>query len=212
MRSPATRTLRTSLTDDELILFDGLFDVWDTLESLLRENYSTWHNLPHSHELDASALTHSLQALLDRGLIQSRTEHRSGRDMTWFALTERGGDLWMLERQPVWERYCVDDCWPAEAGGDAWLLSVRSPLFETASAFLNAAVRCRLYEVDMEHLTVERKPAEALIPWKTFDVVYELRVPVSSPAGGHVDWDLYEKERTWWRNLNELGELRIARR
>jgi GNAT superfamily N-acetyltransferase len=44
-----------------------------------------------------------------------------------------------------------------------------------------------------------------LIPWKTFEVVYELRVPVSSPAPGRVDWALYEKERTWWRNVLELG-------
>ena len=194
------------------MLFDGLFDVWDTLESLLRENYSTWHNLPYSHGLDAPALRHTLQGFLDRGLIQCRTEDRSGREMTWFALTERGGDLWTLERQPVWQRYCVDSCWPAETGGDAWLLSVRSPVVQTARAFLNAAVRCRLYEVDLKQVTVERKPAQALIPWKTFDVVYELRAPVSSPAGGQVDWGLYEKERTWWRNLNELGGRAIARR
>jgi hypothetical protein len=36
------RAFRTFLTDDELMLFDALFDAWDMLES---ENFSVSHNL-----------------------------------------------------------------------------------------------------------------------------------------------------------------------
>jgi hypothetical protein len=39
------RTFRTFPTDDELMLFDALFDAWDMLESMSPENFSVSHNL-----------------------------------------------------------------------------------------------------------------------------------------------------------------------
>jgi hypothetical protein len=201
------RTHRTALTDDELMLFDAMFDAWDTPESLLPENYRTSHNLPYCHGLDAAALRRVTQALIDGGLLRSRTERGPRGDMTWLALTERGGALWTLEREPLWDRYCIDSSWPTEPDDGSWTLSVRSPVLETAQAFLNAARRCNLHDVDLDRVTVEMKPREALVPWRMFEDVYELRTRVPRPESGPVDWGLYEKERTWWRTVLELGGL-----
>jgi hypothetical protein len=61
--------------DDELMLFDALFDAWDTLESLFPENFSVSHNLPYTHGLGAGALARVIEGLIQRGLIRCRTEH-----------------------------------------------------------------------------------------------------------------------------------------
>ena len=198
------RTFRTSLTDDELMLFDALFDAWDTLESLSPENFCVSHNLPYTHGLSAGAVT---QGLIQRGLIRCRTEHGPAADFTWLTLTAAGGSLWTLEREPVWDRYSTDGSWPSDTGDGSWTLSVRSPRLDTARAFLNTASRCGLHAVSLELLPRETTSVEDLIPWHIFEVVYELQVPVSSPRSERVDWSLYEKERSWWRTIRELGTV-----
>ena len=60
------------MSDDELILFAALFDVWDTLESLLPENVRTAFNLPYTDDLDAAGVRTAIDGLTDRGLVQSR--------------------------------------------------------------------------------------------------------------------------------------------
>lgn len=202
------RTFRTSLTDDELMLFDALFDVWDTLESLSPENFSVSHNLPYTHGLDAAAVKGTTERLIQRGLLQCRTKHGSRGNITWLALTAAGGSLWTVEREPVWDQYCTDASWPNETAEGSWTLSVRSPRLETARAFLNTARRCGLYDVSLEQLITTESVVEELIPWHTFGAMYELRVPVSSPASQPVDWVLYERERTWWHNIRELLTMR----
>ena len=207
--SPPRRTFRTSLTDDELLLFDALFDVWDTPESLLPENYRAWHNLPSGHGLDAAALTGTIQALIERDLMRSRTEQGPRGEMTWLGLSDRGGGLWEFEREPPWSLYCTDGCWPSEAGDGAWMLSVRSPALQTARAFLTVAERCKLYDVDPDLVTIGLSPGQELIPWREFAAVYEVRVPIAEPTSGSVDWIEYEKHRIWWRNIAELSGLAV---
>jgi hypothetical protein len=44
------RTNETNVSEDELLILDVLFDAKDRFESLLRENYASWHNLPYTHK------------------------------------------------------------------------------------------------------------------------------------------------------------------
>jgi hypothetical protein len=200
------RTFCTSLSNDELILFDALFDVWDTLESLLPKNFVTAFNLPYTHGLDAGGVRTTIERLIERGLIQSRAERTPSTEITWLALTAAGGELWTLEREPAWDRFCDDASWPADPDDGSWLMRIRSPSLETARAAMRTGIRCGLHAVTAQHIT-EATTEEALIPWRRFPIVYELRAPLATPAPVDVDWARYERERRWWRTLSELASL-----
>jgi hypothetical protein len=90
---------------DELILFNALFDVWDTPESLLPVNFATAFNLPYTHDLDTADVRTTIGGLIERGLIQSRVG-RSPQKRSRGSLRAAGGELWTLEREPAWDRSC----------------------------------------------------------------------------------------------------------
>lgn len=206
MDSRFTRTFRTSLSDSELILFDALFDVWDTPESLLPSNFAGAFNLPYTHDLDTPGVRSTIEDLIERGLIQSRVEPTRAREIRWLALTAAGGELWALEREPAWDRFCQDASWPTDSRDGSWMVRVRSPSLETARAFLETGVRCGLYTAAPQRMT-EATITEALIPWRRFPIVYELQVRLAAPESGAVDWALYQRERRWWRTIPELDTL-----
>src|SRR5215216_8014232 len=80
------RTNKTSLSNEELLILDVLFDASDTFESLLKENYASWHNLPYTHTLETSLLRELIDKLISNGLITSRTSGPG--DRLFYALTE----------------------------------------------------------------------------------------------------------------------------
>jgi hypothetical protein len=206
--SPFKRTFCTSLSNDELILLDALFDVWDTPESLLPQNFATAFNLPYAHDLETAGVRTTIEGLIERGLIQSRVERTHAKEITWLALTAAGGELWTLEREPAWDCFCQDASWPAEPGDGCWMMCVRSPSLDTARAFLETGIRCGLYDVTPHHIT-EATTGEALIPWRRFSVVYELRAPLATRESVYVDWARYQRERRWWRTISELESLEL---
>ena len=146
---------RTPVTDDELLLLDAFFDVDDTLESLRRDHYEAWRNLPYTHGLDDAALERAVARVLAAGLLRRRPQAapRAGRPparlatATWVGLTAAGGALWSRARRARWTRYCSDASRPGGAAG-RWVLSVQSPSLATARAFLAAAVECGVYAAD----------------------------------------------------------------
>ncbi len=101
------RTYATSLTDDELILFDVMF--WrDVAFSQLRlENFGEVFNYPdeHSHHYPAEKLWRVLDTLIARGLLHAHIGHSIIGRRTYYGLTSAGGRLWELERQPDWMRF-----------------------------------------------------------------------------------------------------------
>jgi hypothetical protein len=200
------RTYRTSLADNELILFDALFDVWDTPESLLPANFRSAFNLPYTHDLDPAALRITIEGLIERRLIQRRVERAAAREIVWLALTPAGGELWALEREPAWDCFCQDASWPIDSPDGPWMMCIRSPSLETARAFLESGIQCGLYAVTPQAIT-EATTREALIPWRPFPTIYELRAALATPQAGVVDWALYERERRWWRTIPELATL-----
>jgi hypothetical protein len=70
------------------------------------------------------------------------------------------------------------------------MMCVRSPSVETARAFLETGIRCGLYDVTPQHMT-EATTGVALIPWRRFPIVYELRAPLATPESVDVDWALH---------------------
>src|ERR1044072_8707744 len=99
-QSYLSRSNKTNLIDEELLILDVLFDASDTFESFVKENYSSWHNLPYSHDQETGPLRELIEKLIRDGILKF---HSSGADnKVFYALTETGGKLWEAERVPDW--------------------------------------------------------------------------------------------------------------
>jgi hypothetical protein len=203
MISAPARTGGTSLTDDELFLFDALFDVKLPLYALRKEEFVAL-NLPYSHNLDPSELERTVRAFADAGWVRM-TPHRRRPDLgPLIALTPAGGALWELERQPDWDRFCVDFSRPEGSRG-RWILRIRSPLAAVAERFLDAATACGLY-APMASRIARREVRARIVPWKPPRLLAELRAPLDAgESSRHVDWARYETLRSWWRSIPELS-------
>ena len=202
------RTKETNLSEEELLILDVLFDARDTFESLMRENYASWHNLPYFHGLETDVLRDLINRLVDNGIISS---HTSGFDSrVFYGLTKAGGKLWEVERVPNWERYCTDYSTEDETGH--WMLSVESPSIATAQAFMDCANPCRLYGFKQDEIRtttlIEEKPST--VYWKAFSTVCSMSVATYAlPDTNQVDWHEYESRRFWWRSLTELANFQV---
>lgn len=206
MGSFLRRTNKTSWTNEELLIVDVLFDSSDTFESLLKENYAGWHNLPYSHSLEDDSLRDMLNELIHNGILTSSTAEHGNK--TFYALTEAGGKLWEAERAPDWERYCTDSSKVGE--NNRWMLSVESPSMMTVKSFVECAKSCRLYEFKQEEIRTITLRDEKLstIYWRTFLTICSIFVPTHPlPEINKVDWKEYEHKRTWWRSLTELAKF-----
>jgi hypothetical protein len=204
MSSAPARTGGTSLTEDELFLFDALFDITLPLHALRKEEFAAL-NLPYSHNLDASELERAVRAFADAGRVRVTPNRRRPDLGPWIALTPAGGRLWELERRPDWDRFCIDFSRPEGSRG-RWVLRIHSPLAAVAEQFLDAATACGLY-APMASRIARREVRARIVPWKPRQTLAEVRVPlrsVNEPARP-VDWRRYETLRTWWRSIPELA-------
>ena len=198
------RTNKTSLSDEELLILDVLFDARDTFEALLKENYGSWHNLPYTHGLETSLLRELIDKLVRNGTMKSY----ASRDRLFYGLTESGGKLWEVERAPDWERYCIESSTVDEDGN--WTLSVESPAITTARAFLDCAKDCSLYRFNPDDLatSTDVDGKISIVEWRVFPAVYSISVQTYPlPEMNTVDWNEYESKRIWWRGLIELAKF-----
>jgi len=203
MKGPPPRTGSTRLTDDELLLFDALFDVRLPLAALEREEFAAL-NLPYSHHLDASELQRTVQAFADARWVRVTPNGRRPDLGPWIALTPAGGALWEVERRPDWDCFCIDFSGPEGSRG-RWMLRVRSPLASVAEQFLDAAIACGLY-VPRPGRIARRDVRARMVPWKPLQALAEIRMPLRSAdqVSRLVDWRRYEATRSWWRSIQEL--------
>ncbi|MEL6403200.1 MAG: hypothetical protein AAFR81_02445 [Chloroflexota bacterium] len=190
----------TSLSEDELILFDALWDGDCAWWMLTQENYQDITDHSYTHTLSDAELTDTLASLVERGLVRAYLYvYAETDDRRYFGLTPNGGALWELERKPNWERYCytfLDD--------SSWLLESAS--LATAQAYARWAHDAGWGAPSRDNLQVIEKRTYRFLPWKDFEVVYTLQGQ-SLDATYKLDWEQYEQRRIWWQNLNELRSL-----
>ena len=127
------RTNETDLSDDELIIFDVLFDGNVPINSLKSgEDFSLGFNCD-SHRLNSIELKQFIEKSVSNGNLQyslGLIPHNStGNIITYVGLTEKGGSLWEKERKPIWENYIFDSS--SDENG-YWELSIFSPTLEIA--------------------------------------------------------------------------------
>jgi hypothetical protein len=159
----------------------------------------------YTHGLELPDLEKMLGELVDLSLLET-FDGRGRRDGRSYGMTEEGGRLWELEREPPWSRFCHDERWEGDNPLEAWVV-VKSFSLETGRAFLDVAERCGLYAIDPDTWAESVSETEAVLPWKCCPVMYVIQASFIE-AVGEIDWSYYERHRTWWRTISELATLK----
>ena len=214
MKEMLKRNNNTSLSDDELIIFDVLFDTFAPINFLkCGDDFELMFNHP-SHSLDVNRLKDTIERFVKNNLMRFKLNvfPKDDQIVTFIGLTEKGGDLWEKERLPIWDKFISDSSYDYKG---FWELSVSSPSLETAKKFIKIAQECKLYELmnpnDIEVDELRGSDLRDLIPWKTFDKIYEIKSRLSdndsTENGPETDWKLYRLKSLWWRDADELQRL-----
>ena len=195
MHIPLKRTYLTSLTDDELILLDCLWSAGARWELLRRESFAQeWNG--ESHNLDDDQLLEALRRFVGFGLL--RIEDHGSRSSFW--MTESGGRKWEAERLPVWDRFARDRYMLSKHRKT--VLTIHSTTAINRDGLWDLGRRVGMfYPVDgtIKIATLHDYP---LVSWKQFPQVYQLEAEVSQ-LSIWTDWQAYEEQRAWWRNIRE---------
>ncbi len=203
MTDKPKRTGVTDLTDDELLLFDFMFQWWVPLRALRREKYSFHMNCRYNHNLDDARLMATVERLVEVGWIAPK-EEPDGIGPPCFSLTEAGGDLWQRERRPDWTTYVDESVCHVESR-----LTVLSPSEETANRYFDVGRSVGLWLVEGPVNRRIRMIDFDLLPWRTFKTVFAV-VADNVADDFETRWDRYESQRTWWRNIGELDSITQA--
>ena len=205
LMGPPNRTRTTSLSDDELMIFDAIFDCFQDATNLTSFAYPYQLNLPYTHSLDDKALAEFLASASASGLVWRKTDVHSGKPFEYYSLTAEGGALWVQERLPNWERYVTTS--QRQLG-----------LFTTGSQRICGANEsiCRqfagaLFGAGLVTPTGPIRTKTAynvrLVPWRDFERVCLLRFSTKDSVDDslrYTDWDAYNSSRGGWRSLSEM--------
>jgi hypothetical protein len=199
MRRFPKRTHSTDLTDDELILFDVMFDSRVEFKLLRRPGFTARFNY-HCHNLDDEQLSATLQRFLDSGLLTTvRFKDKIG-----FQLTPRGGELWERERLPSWERYATERYGEWRNGKP--FVAIRVAAQQTRDDFWRIGCDVAMFTHTTGRLRKAKIKNHELIPWKQFDAVY-VTIATLDDSFSVEDWRALEERRTWWRRVREIDKF-----
>lgn len=194
------RRYMTSLTDEELMLLDAMWDGDCALWMLQKDQYQSMTDLPYCHNLEDETLIETLGILATQGLVRDYLYvYAETEDKRYFGLTPEGGAWWELERKPDWDNFCYS----AERDGK-WF--VESPSLETAMNYAQWAYEAGWGASHPTKLQIIEKPMYRFLPWYDFPVVYEL-FGILQPKTYNLDLDSYHERRTWWMDIPELLDL-----
>lgn len=201
------RTQATSLTDDQLILLDVLFEGGRTPAWLLRKDvfHDQWLHFPHEFE------QHQLVAVLDQmvqdGVLASSICQDEGRffNMPCYQMTRLGGELWSSERKADWSRYATEryDELPSgrpyvmiiattiETLDNFWAVGCESSFFAYTTGRVKRAVLTRIHNCNP-------------IRWIPFPKLHLLTAELDHWMGGLDPENKFDAKRQFWRTASEL--------
>jgi len=215
MKINIKRSHATELSDDELILFDVLFDSYTSVNSLKKEDEFSLRFNYKSHAMNANELKDTIERFVANGLMRFKlcVHGRNNEIVTYVGLTEKGGKLWEMERLPIWDKFVTDSSYDYNGFCE---LAIISPNLQVAKDFIKIAQECKLYElsdpIDLEIEELQKEETKEIIPWKTFDKLYKITSRLSDRTGREspqdTNWVLYETKLMWWRTVDELQMLK----
>ena len=214
MQIPPRRTNATDLSDDELLLFDLLFDKSAHFDQMRTEVYSLHMNCSYSHGLNDADLEMKLASLAARRLISCkvgkiwRVDIREYVEGEIYTMTDSGGHLWELERLPDWDRYITSCQWMLGTGNRG-MIRILCPTEETGRLCMGAMFAAGLI-APIGRIRVRNIWDAMLLPWKTFARVTSIRCKTNDNVNDAMfpsHWDVYNARRCWWRDIAELDSL-----
>ena len=193
------RTSQSGLTDDELMIFDfWALNGGASLGILNRESFPIHNNSVYSHSFSEKELEERFSVWKQQGWI---VEKDNGEER-FYTLTFVGGEIWESERLPCWDLFCLDTSYLTDDEQQSWL-EIFCVKEEVGRAFAKTALACGLYHFPLEQLSLTEAAHNEPLDWKSFPRVWSWKVQLQEGLGG-LDWEVYEKERSWWRSLDEL--------
>ncbi len=209
MTNPMHRTHRTNLSDDELIICDFLWPSELRIpEKLLSQAvFPDIANIPYSHSISDDKLGEFLDSMVARQILNVETVLITTRRaeapslQRVFGLSGKGGLLWESERTPNWATFVNDVAVPANVS--SLVLSLSESL---GRSYIEACLDSGLWRLagDIRHSV---SSSALLVPWKTFESVHQLEVPLKEIDGTEkTDFSVYSARRIWWTDTKELLE------
>jgi hypothetical protein len=204
MQHNLKRTHATSLSDDELILLDVIFDGPAPLRMLRQSMFwDYWNRQPHN--LDDHQLRDTLDLFCEARILVSELFTWRNETRPCYGLTPHGGELWESERTPVWDRYATDRylCGPESSGRQT--MSICALSANIRDDFWQIGGKTGMWSSDVGRVRFWQISRHVLIPWKSFPRIF---VAIAKIRECHeCDWALYETRRTWWRTVEELQKF-----
>lgn len=207
------RTGKTKLSDDELIIFDAIFDSNCSIEKLNRKGFDERFNIPYKHSLNDKALIVCLENLQSQKLIRIKEVKENKSKPLFVELTAKGRKLWETEREPIWEKYCEGWTYSPFKFENKLLLEVVSSSMKTLKDFLRIATEINLFGIGKDYeieFSAEKRKFIVGLNWKRFPELhfatltgkYEERIPTEK------EWNYFYENLSWWGNVHELNILK----
>jgi hypothetical protein len=198
------RTHATSLTDDELILLDVMFELRVPVRSLTRDFFrEQWNCTPH--QLDDVELRETIRRFYRDGLLKKADGSIFG---PYVGMTAEGGRRWEAERLPDWDRFVSEGY--REPTTELQLVSIESFTAGTRDNFWRICSDLNVFSFPVApRVKFRTLKKRQLVYWKP-ETVTHIAVaigPRNDDFGGRESWQKYETERTWWRSVRELQKF-----
>lgn len=204
------RTKKTNLDIDSLMLLDFLAINGNcNIKFLKKDSYPLHMNCIYSHKVSDDHLDEKMERLILSGLVDKIVDDTIDVDQNIrnqeyiYSITKKGGRLWETEREPIWDRYCSDSSYQDDLDKNIQYFDLDCLKKDIGYQFSKCALDCGLYQYDPNELKLADSNS-CLIPWREFTKTYTWRALLIESEIFNVDWDYYERHRTWWRNLKEL--------
>lgn len=203
MRCNLKRTHATSLTDDELIFLDVMFDGAAPFRMLRQSMFMDyWNSDPHS--LDDCQLRDTIDRFCEGGVLEP--DPFGYQNQTYYGLTRHGGALWESERTPVWKRYVLNSYRAMPSGKQ--MVSILAVSADVRDDYWCTGCDLGMWSSNIARVRFWRIANHTLIPWKRFPHIYvAVAIVNQDQEEPNTAWMLYEARRTWWQNVSELQKF-----
>ena len=197
------RTNISDIDEDSLLILDFIVEIGiATAESLLKEEYMERMNVDYSLSISDYQIIEKLDYLTQLKLIEFSNQEKV------YSLTEHGWKVWETEREPDWQRFCIDSQYIDEKGNLIYEVVANSHSIGSDLARVSLESKKIKYDPGTLQESQECNYSE-VFEWKVFEKVFIFKyIQIEDDSFEEYNHELYENNRTWWRYLGELHKFK----